>query len=85
MAARSLSDSPRGAVTVATLGLDWAGARKLGLPITIHAGGKGRVALLEKEGMLGPDVQLINPTGFDEVRLRANCSIKSPRVLQSFC
>ncbi len=66
MAARSLSDSPRGAVTVATLQLDWAGARKLGLPITIHAGGKGRVALLEKEGMLGPDVQLINPTGFDE-------------------
>jgi 5-methylthioadenosine/S-adenosylhomocysteine deaminase len=66
MAARSLSDSPRGAVTVPTLRRDWEGARKLGLPITIHTGGKGRVALLEKEGMLGADVQLINPTGFDE-------------------
>src|SRR5262245_5228390 len=66
MAARSLSDSPRGAVSIPTLHRDWDGARKLGLPITIHAGGKGRVALLESEGMLGPDVQLINPTGFDE-------------------
>ena len=66
MASRSLSDSPRGAVSIPTLHRDWDGARKLGLPITIHTGGKGRVALLEKEGMLGPDVQLINPTGFDE-------------------
>jgi len=62
MAARSLSDSPRGAVTVQTLKRDWDGARKLGLPITIHTGGKGRVAVLEREGMLGADVQLINPT-----------------------
>jgi cytosine/adenosine deaminase-related metal-dependent hydrolase len=66
MASRSLSDSPRGAVSIPTLHRDWDGARKLGLPITIHTGGKGRVALLEKESMLGPDVQLINPTGFDE-------------------
>jgi cytosine/adenosine deaminase-related metal-dependent hydrolase len=66
MAARSLSDSPRGAVSIPTLHRDWDGARKLGLPITIHTGGKGRVALLESEGMLGPDIQLINPTGFDE-------------------
>jgi 5-methylthioadenosine/S-adenosylhomocysteine deaminase len=66
MAARSLSDSPRGTVSIPTLHRDWDGARKLGLPITIHTGGKGRVALLESEGMLGPDVQLINPTGYDE-------------------
>ncbi len=66
MAARSLSDSPRGAVTTPTLRRDWDGARKLGLPITIHTGGAGRVALLEREGMLGPDVQLINPTAYDE-------------------
>ena len=66
MAARSLSDSPRGAVSIPTLHRDWDGARKLGLPITIHTGGKGRLILLEREGMLGSDVQLINPTGFDE-------------------
>jgi len=66
MASRSLSDSPRGAVSIPTLRRDWDGARKLGLPITIHAGGAGRVALLEKEGLLGADVQLINPTAFDE-------------------
>ena len=35
MAARSLSDSPRGAVSIPTLHRDWDGARKLGLPITI--------------------------------------------------
>ena len=66
MSARSLSDSPRGAVSIPTLHRDWDGARKLGLPITIHTGGTGRVALLESEGMLGPDIQLINPTSFDE-------------------
>jgi 5-methylthioadenosine/S-adenosylhomocysteine deaminase len=40
---------------------DWAGARKLGVPITLHLGNAGTVAQLEKEGLLGPDVQFVHP------------------------
>src|SRR4051812_31666920 len=40
---------------------DWAGARKLGIPITVHLGNAGTVTLMEKEGMLGPDLQLVHP------------------------
>jgi cytosine/adenosine deaminase-related metal-dependent hydrolase len=54
MASRSVSTSPRGAVTLAAL------------PITIHTGGKGIVEILEREGLLGLDVQLINTTAWDE-------------------
>ena len=85
MAARSLSDSPRGAVTVATLQLDWAGARKLGLPITIHSRGK-RPRRFAREGRHAWARRPAHQShGFRRGRLRANCSIKSPRVLQSFC
>ena len=66
MASRSISASPRGAVTIAALRRDWDAARKLGLPITIHTGGTGRATLLERERLLGPDVQAINPSGFDD-------------------
>jgi cytosine/adenosine deaminase-related metal-dependent hydrolase len=44
---------------------DWAAARRLKIPITVHTGGKGNVALLEREGLLGPDLQLINSSSWD--------------------
>jgi 5-methylthioadenosine/S-adenosylhomocysteine deaminase len=66
MASRSVSTSPRGAVTLRALHRDWEAARKLDLPITLHTGGKGIVEILEREGLLGSDVQLINTTAWDE-------------------
>jgi len=66
MASRSLSTSPRGAVSMQAIHRDWDAARKLKLPITLHTGGKGIVSLLEREGLLGPDVQLINSTAWDD-------------------
>src|SRR5262249_51814893 len=66
MASRSVSTSPRGAVTLAALHRDWETARRLGLPITLHTGGKGIVEILEREGLLGPDVQLINTSNWDD-------------------
>ena len=44
---------------------DWAAARRLKIPITVHTGGKGNIELLEREGMLGPDLQLINTSSWD--------------------
>jgi 5-methylthioadenosine/S-adenosylhomocysteine deaminase len=66
MAARSLSVSARGAVTVEALQRDWAAARELGLPITIHTGSADSVTLLDQAGLLGPDVQLINASRYDD-------------------
>jgi cytosine/adenosine deaminase-related metal-dependent hydrolase len=66
MASRSVSTSPRGSVSLAALHRDWAAARALKLPITIHTGGSGIVEILEREGLLGPDVQLINTAAWDE-------------------
>jgi 5-methylthioadenosine/S-adenosylhomocysteine deaminase len=66
MASRSVSTSPRGAVTLAAIHRDWDAARRLHLPITIHTGGRGIVEILEREGLLGPDVQLINTTAWDD-------------------
>src|SRR5215467_8157517 len=66
MASRSVSTSPRGAVTMQAIHRDWDAARRLKLPITLHTGGRGILEILEREGLLGPDVQLINTSNWDE-------------------
>ena len=66
MASRSISTSPRGAVSMQAIQRDWAAARRLKLPITLHTGGRGVVEVLEREGLLGPDVQLINTSNWDD-------------------
>jgi cytosine/adenosine deaminase-related metal-dependent hydrolase len=40
---------------------DWGGARKLGLPITLHTSGPSPITVLNDAGLLGPDVQLVHP------------------------
>jgi 5-methylthioadenosine/S-adenosylhomocysteine deaminase len=47
---------------IRTLRFEFAAIRNLGLPITMHAGNPGQVAILEREGLLGPDLQLVHPT-----------------------
>ena len=42
---------------------DWKAARELGIVITVHASGRGTGAALEEQGLLGPDVLLINGSG----------------------
>jgi cytosine/adenosine deaminase-related metal-dependent hydrolase len=51
----------RGNITVEMARKEWGGARALGLPITMHTSGPSPVMLLEKAGLLGPDVQLVHP------------------------
>ncbi len=51
----------RGNISVEVARRDWGGARALGLPITMHTSGLSPIMLLEKAGLLGPDVQLVHP------------------------
>lgn len=66
MASRSVSSSPRGAVGTDAIHRDWAAAREMKLPITLHTGGDGVVTYLAREGLIGPDVQLINSTHWND-------------------
>ena len=66
MASRSVSTSARGAVSMQAIHRDWAAARALKLPITLHTGGPGILELLERERLLGSDVQLINTSSWDD-------------------
>jgi len=63
----------RGNISVETARKDWGGARKLGLPITMHTSGPSPITLLEESGLLGPDLQLIHPllTTSEERRILA--------------
>jgi cytosine/adenosine deaminase-related metal-dependent hydrolase len=55
------ASASRGILTVEQLKRDWDGARRLGLPITMHTSGASPITALEGAGLLGPDVQLIHP------------------------
>jgi cytosine/adenosine deaminase-related metal-dependent hydrolase len=72
VAIRTPAANPRGVTPVSVLVEEWAGARQLGLPITIHTR-PGAVALLEQHGLLGPDVQLVHPQGStpEEIKVMA--------------
>lgn len=59
--AMSIGGATRGVLTIDMVKKDWAGARALGLPITLHTSGPSPIRILEAEGLLGPDVQLVHP------------------------
>ena len=64
ISSRNVGDSTnqlRGNISVDMAHKDWGGARALGLPITMHTSGLSPVTLLEKAGLLGPDVKLVHP------------------------
>jgi 5-methylthioadenosine/S-adenosylhomocysteine deaminase len=58
--AMSIGGAARGVLTIEQTRTDWEGARKLGLPITLHTSGPSPIKQLEAAGLLGPDVQLIH-------------------------
>jgi cytosine/adenosine deaminase-related metal-dependent hydrolase len=59
--AMSIGGATRGVLSIDMVKKDWGGARALGLPITLHTSGPSPVRILEAEGLLGPDVQLVHP------------------------
>lgn len=59
--AMSIGGATRGVITTELAKVDWGGARKLGLPITMHTSGPSPIKTMEDAGLLGPDVQLVHP------------------------
>jgi 5-methylthioadenosine/S-adenosylhomocysteine deaminase len=59
--AMSIGGATRGVLSIDMVKKDWGEARKLGLPITLHTSGASPIKILEAEGLLGPDLQLIHP------------------------
>jgi cytosine/adenosine deaminase-related metal-dependent hydrolase len=59
--AMSIGGATRGVLSIDMVKKDWGEARKLGLPITLHTSGPSPIRILEAEGLLGPDVQLVHP------------------------
>jgi 5-methylthioadenosine/S-adenosylhomocysteine deaminase len=57
----SIGGAARGVLTIDQTRRDWDGARKLGLPITLHTSGPSPIKQLEEAGLLGPDLQLVHP------------------------
>lgn len=62
VAIRTPAPNARGAVPLNVLKADWEETRRLGLPITLHCR-PGVVSLLEAEGLLGNDIQLVHAQG----------------------
>ncbi|MCC6193418.1 MAG: amidohydrolase family protein [Burkholderiales bacterium] len=69
-AVRTPVDNPRGSVPVGVVKAEYEGIRALDLPITMHAR-PGVVSVLDRHGLLGPDVQLVHPQGISPDERRA--------------
>lgn len=64
ISSRNIGDTSnplRGNISTDMAQVDWGGARKLGLPITMHTSGPSPIKLMEDAKLLGPDVQLVHP------------------------
>lgn len=80
-AVRTPIANPRGTVPIDILRGEYEAIRKLGLPITMHAR-PGVVSVLDDNGLLGSDVQLVHPQGISPqeqarvaaTRTRFSCS-----------
>jgi len=59
--AMSIGGATRGVLSIEMVKKDWGEARKLGLPITLHTSGPSPIRILEAEGLLGSDLQLVHP------------------------
>jgi cytosine/adenosine deaminase-related metal-dependent hydrolase len=77
VASRSVAFSTRGPMTIDTLKIEWAAARKLGLPLTIHAQIPGMMENLDKLGLLASDVQLVHPCNWTPADVDAVAKTKA--------
>ena len=59
------SNTARGAINSEMAKKEWTAARELGLPITLHTNGSASIQLLNKENLLGADLQLVHPLNTD--------------------
>jgi cytosine/adenosine deaminase-related metal-dependent hydrolase len=82
LAWRGVSTGATGAVAAAAYRQDFDAARRIGIPISVHANnrkGSDAIALLAREKLLGKDVQVIHATWVSPEEIRAladnGCSV----------
>jgi 5-methylthioadenosine/S-adenosylhomocysteine deaminase len=68
----------RGSIPVELFRTEFDAIRKMGLPMTIHCGPKNLIALMGKNGLLGPDMLLVHPQGMTPEELKMVADSKSP-------
>lgn len=68
----------RGSIPVELFRTEFDTIRKLGLPMTIHCGPKGLIALMGKNNLLGPDMLLVHPQGMTPEELKYIADTKTP-------
>jgi 5-methylthioadenosine/S-adenosylhomocysteine deaminase len=70
-AVRTPGPGPRGAVSIDTVASEIASLRKMGLPFTIHGGGKATIGPLAGRNLLGPDLLMVHAQGMTAEELQA--------------
>jgi cytosine/adenosine deaminase-related metal-dependent hydrolase len=88
-AVRAPQPTPRGEVSVDLVASEIGAIRKLGLPYTIHGGGKNLISTLASKGLLGPDLLMVHPQGMTDEERKAVAASKtsysiSPVIEMSF-
>jgi cytosine/adenosine deaminase-related metal-dependent hydrolase len=68
----------RGSIPVEVFRTEFEAIRKLGLPMTIHCGPKGLIALMGQNNLLGPDMLLVHPQGMTAEELKMVGDTRSP-------
>lgn len=87
LAWRGVSTGATGAVAAAAYKQDFDAARRLGIPISVHANnrkGSDAIALLAREKFLGKDVQVIHATWVSPEEIRALAESGSPVSLSPY-
>src|SRR5262245_34351507 len=87
LAWRGVSTGATGSVSAAAYKQDFDAARRLGIPISVHANnrkGSDAIALLAREKFLGKDVQVIHATWVSPEEIRALADNGSPVSLSPY-
>ena len=87
LAWRGVSTGATGSVSAAAYRQDFDAARRLGIPISVHANnrkGSDAIALLAREKFLGRDVQVIHATWVSPEEIRALADNGSPVSLSPY-
>jgi 5-methylthioadenosine/S-adenosylhomocysteine deaminase len=78
VALRTPGSGPRGTFPMEVLQSEMAALRKLGVPMTMHAGPKGLIQRLAENRLLGSDLLMVHPQGMTAEERQSIADTKTP-------